>query len=1292
MNLKKIFAIILILLTTVSVWYVVPIEAQNNSPSESFVTIRSRPKPSSWYPPPTSAKSLISFRFDDGVEEHFTVAAPKLGEYGYNGSAYVTTSWTQVEGYLNWTQIDELSEVYNWEIGSHQVNEVAITSLSESELEHEIWDSKTYIEGNTSASVYTFCPVGMNWNSTTDKYVVEEYIGQTTSTAINFNAFPWNPYSIYVKAVKNDTSLNTVKGYIDTLIEQTVGEYMVLMFHEIKPDVGGIEWGTTPTIFEGIVDYVYERRSNLQVLTVKEAVEYIQYFTSLVPNPDMDEGSGTWVYNWSRSLAGYPDANAVWDANLALNFDGHDDYVEITDDASLKPQQLTFLTWIYITGEDDMRHIIRHQRGGSFDRAYQMWISSINVLSFCITNSTHTDLVSASAPSNNTWHHIVGTASNTELKLYIDNSLVDNTTRTIGDISYKVQNPYIGGFNPPAYNVSFEGMIDEFRMYNRTLDSTEISEHYEGTFSNETGLVLYLDFNGRTTDQSGEGNDGTNFGAIFVEGHVFSFLENHGFYPSSCTSIKYMSNYTSDTHLMSEYASVTYGYDYYLYFYVEMKNFTEGQLSVICREYDSEDTYLGAIFIIGFNDSFTGLYGYKYTPTSIEVVKWKLNFFDSTNGDAGANFTTYIDHVLFFRYGPIIESFLIENIDIPFDGGDYINWIFSEEKYYVFNLRVSCPNVMTMDTAMLYFLDGANHNISIYFDFSDNSSGILSGDDYISEDSASTELVLTETIDGIIYRNVTWYILLRINIVDRLDTDFYGYLNTTSGAETGWILANNDYAQIYNRGGLAWDWTTGNSGRMSGGDIFELYVYNNSLAGTTINYRYLQHFKIVFSMSFVGNLPVKSFVFNLNGWDNIDGWKEIISVTIDPYCLDIIDDRWINYSVTWEVNDVIVKIDNVFFYLEGITQNMTVTHFLDLWFNRVNASSVVGGRFNAYYYPMTDNSNPWLRWWTGNNWGIDEDKRKQSMCFGTMTHEDNSTKFTKELEMMSIDCAILHGIAPLDDGTYMFYLHDFDVYDLTFGSKIYEGIPTPIFEETRVPLMPAGGLLGWLGGVITENFRGIMGFLSPAFTSISGFFINAIDSSIEGITGRSGVFSSWLATIGTLVGYFLTMLGHIPTALGNMMTVFGNVLTWFFGGVTTFFTDIWNTLSFITSPALGMFQTIADSFGVARAWLAGTTYTNGAGQVFNFEYLSGFNVLGVTGGAAIFALLIVVGTPIVMVVSFFEAMRQGSFEPLIAPFNIVWRMLMFMIHLGTIVFNISKGVITMLMNAFRTVKDAIKWW
>ena len=66
-----------------------------------------------------------------------------------------------------------------------------------------------------------------------------------------------------------------------------------------------------------------------------------------------------------------------------------------------------------------------------------------------------------------------------------------------------------------------DGSLDEVRIYNRGLSPTEVLEHYNGIFKDESNLQLYYNFNedsGTTVlDGSGNGRNGTMYGSTSRE-------------------------------------------------------------------------------------------------------------------------------------------------------------------------------------------------------------------------------------------------------------------------------------------------------------------------------------------------------------------------------------------------------------------------------------------------------------------------------------------------------------------------------------------------------------------------------------------------------------------------------------------------------------------------------------------------------------------------------------------------------------------------------------------------------
>ena len=88
-------------------------------------------------------------------------------------------------------------------------------------------------------------------------------------------------------------------------------------------------------------------------------------------------------------------------------------------------------------------------------------------------------VLSTDRVDDNDWHHLAVTWSGTEISLYIDGILNNTLTTSEGQVRFvSDENPTIGIFADKKSS-PFSGMIDNFRIYNRALSSSEVSELYE---------------------------------------------------------------------------------------------------------------------------------------------------------------------------------------------------------------------------------------------------------------------------------------------------------------------------------------------------------------------------------------------------------------------------------------------------------------------------------------------------------------------------------------------------------------------------------------------------------------------------------------------------------------------------------------------------------------------------------------------------------------------------------------------------------------------------------------------
>jgi len=194
-----------------------------------------------------------------------------------------------------------------------------------------------------------------------------------------------------------------------------------------------------------------------------------------------DEGSGLIAYDSAGSNDGVVFGSQWVSAQLggALDFDGVNDYVEVSDSASLDiTGQIAVVAWIKrdVTG---VRHdIVAKHTGTTPYYGFHLTIGPANNVGLGLTISNSWEQSTAGYIGSGAWHHIAGTYDGTEMRTYIDGELVGSNT-VVGSIATNGRNLYIGRTDPTHGGNFVDGMIDDVRIYNRALSASEVLQLYE---------------------------------------------------------------------------------------------------------------------------------------------------------------------------------------------------------------------------------------------------------------------------------------------------------------------------------------------------------------------------------------------------------------------------------------------------------------------------------------------------------------------------------------------------------------------------------------------------------------------------------------------------------------------------------------------------------------------------------------------------------------------------------------------------------------------------------------------
>ena len=173
--------------------------------------------------------------------------------------------------------------------------------------------------------------------------------------------------------------------------------------------------------------------------------------------------------------------------NEAFSFDG-DDYIEISDSSALRPEKISVSVWVKIetVANNYSRILSKHVNIFNSYGSYQLITGSKtdetlrpeNPLFTLITSEKYGFSLPKSSTnlSFNEWVSVMGVFNGDVAKTYY-NGVLEGQYNDSGSILYDAGSLYIGrdGYHNEA---CFIGVIDDIRIYNRALSTSEIQELY----------------------------------------------------------------------------------------------------------------------------------------------------------------------------------------------------------------------------------------------------------------------------------------------------------------------------------------------------------------------------------------------------------------------------------------------------------------------------------------------------------------------------------------------------------------------------------------------------------------------------------------------------------------------------------------------------------------------------------------------------------------------------------------------------------------------------------------------
>ena len=153
----------------------------------------------------------------------------------------------------------------------------------------------------------------------------------------------------------------------------------------------------------------------------------------------------------------------------------------IADTPELRPTNaLTIAVWFKASTANG-RNLVSKELGTGLHDSLVMWYESGSAFMFQLEDTAgNAHHISTAIPTAGLWHHAAATWDGAVLRLYLDGSVVGSTPFT-GAIRYDTNPIYIGADDNDGDDVPDEGWagsVDEVRIYNRGLSSSEVSQIY----------------------------------------------------------------------------------------------------------------------------------------------------------------------------------------------------------------------------------------------------------------------------------------------------------------------------------------------------------------------------------------------------------------------------------------------------------------------------------------------------------------------------------------------------------------------------------------------------------------------------------------------------------------------------------------------------------------------------------------------------------------------------------------------------------------------------------------------
>ncbi|VVB74077.1 Concanavalin A-like lectin/glucanases superfamily protein [uncultured archaeon] len=200
---------------------------------------------------------------------------------------------------------------------------------------------------------------------------------------------------------------------------------------------------------------------------------------------DSDDLLGLNNGTWSGT-----EAYDVGKVGHAFNFDGSN-YITVPHDPSLSPTDaITLEAWINPTSSALSGYspfVSNWNDVGADQRTYSFWLQDGKAAFYLSHDGTSaiTAVVGSTTLIADTWYHVVGTFDGTDMNVYVNGASDAAPVNYPGVIMTNDRPVYIGRGDIAGSSRYFSGLVDEATVYNNSLTTDEIQQHYQNGLNSQ---------------------------------------------------------------------------------------------------------------------------------------------------------------------------------------------------------------------------------------------------------------------------------------------------------------------------------------------------------------------------------------------------------------------------------------------------------------------------------------------------------------------------------------------------------------------------------------------------------------------------------------------------------------------------------------------------------------------------------------------------------------------------------------------------------------------------------------